>query len=174
MKDDPKDKLDADKANQREDEIHRAHEAKIALLAKAEGASEADRRTSNNSVFIGCKLPHGIVLQLTEVAKSDRGDLVHVFNGEPITLKGQNSSSVIGGYGITEVPEDFWNEWLRQNSKLKAVRSGLIFAQPKRKEAMAQAADSETLKTGTEALDPDKPAKGIIPVPKSELKDTRG
>ncbi len=56
---------------------------------------------SHETVVIGCKLPNGFYMQV--------GEVVH-------TIKGFNSSVVVGGHGITEdVPADLWAAWLKEN-----------------------------------------------------------
>lgn len=97
---------------------------------------------------IACKLPHG--LQIT-------------VNGVSVTLRGSNSPGAIGGYGFTNVKEDFWNAWLLTHRSYVPVQKGLIFAHPKAQAAKAKAEEQAGIKNGLEPLDPQKPIPGIKP-----------
>ena len=80
-----------------------------------------------------------------------------------VTLRGANSSKVIGGFGLTEVDADFWAAWLKQNPKHPALRSGAIFAYGKRDKATDHAIDHETIKVGLEESIPPSPAQAFGP-----------
>lgn len=100
-------------------------------------------------VSVGCKLPHGLHLDL----KSNDGPV-------RVTLKGANDARIVGGYGITEnVSAEFMQQWLKKNARHQAVVNGLIFLHADTKGAEATAkergADSRTA-TGLEAIDPIK------------------
>ena len=124
---------------------------------------------TRNIVVVGCKLPHGITIQLHEGSHGEDGKPVMVATGAAITLKGRNASNVIGGHGLTDVPADFWEAWTRQNATFAPLKAGLIFAEPRRDRAMDRAVDQESARTGSEAIDPDKPGKGIEKVPDKEI-----
>lgn len=130
--------------------------------------------SSSNIVMVGCKLPHGLHLQLYEdgIAEASK-EKIKIKSGAPVTLKGANSSSIVGGFGLTEVRADFWDAWIKANANFPAVKNGLIFAEARRDRAADRAIDQATAKTGVEAIDPNKPAKGIDPVPEKELKSAR-
>ena len=98
-------------------------------------------------VTVGCKLPNGITIQV---------------DGTKITLKGTNSSNVIGGYGLTEgVDKAFMDEWLKRNAGITMVQKKFVFIQKNEKDAKAQAKDNAENKTGMEPMNPDKPGKGL-------------
>lgn len=100
-------------------------------------------------VSVGCKLPHGLRMEL----KAKDGAITQAF-----TVVGANHARIIGGYGITEmVPADFVTEWLRRNAKHPAVVNGSIFvhADTKSAEAMAKERGNDIV-TGLEAIDPVK------------------
>lgn len=95
-------------------------------------------------VSVGCKLPHGLHLDLKQ-------------NGEPVrvTLVGANAARIVGGYGITEnVPAEFMTEWLKKNAKHKAVVNGLIFVHNDMKSAESMAKERRKNDSGLEAIDP--------------------
>lgn len=112
---------------------------------------ELDKANSTKMVVVGCKLPNGIILELgkrnTEGHKSVR-------------LRGSNTTRVIGGFGLTDVSEDFMTAWLKKNARLSFVKRGLIFIQGDQDRATAHALHHSELKTGLEPLTPkDMPKK---------------
>lgn len=97
-------------------------------------------------VSVGCKLPHGLILEL----KTNDGFARH-------TLKGANAARIVGGYGITEnVPADFMAQWLKKNARHAAVVNGSIFIHSDAKSAEAMAKERQDIATGLEAIDPVK------------------
>ncbi|MBS0986887.1 MULTISPECIES: hypothetical protein [Acetobacter] len=101
------------------------------------------------TVTVGCKLPGGLVLRLRDVTH---------------TLAGANTSSVIGGYGLTRLPADFWQAWAEAYAHYPLLRQGLIFAQSTAEKGAAQAREQAELRSGLEAVNPHTPAPGISPV----------
>ena len=102
-----------------------------------------------NTVIVGCKLPNGLILELDE---------------QRVVLNGSNSSSIIGGFGMTEVNKPLFDAWLAKHKDYEPVKQGLVFAQEKEVNAKAEAKDKTKLKNGLEGLDPAKPAEGIEPM----------
>lgn len=99
---------------------------------------ETTAPSSANTVTVGCKLPHGLVLEL---------------GGNEITVKGANSSAIVGGFGLTEgVPADFFDAWMAKNKDMALVKNELIFAQAKTSEAQAEAKDKAANKSGLEGM----------------------
>ena len=95
-----------------------------------------------NTVVIGCKLPNGFFMQV--------GDKVH-------TIKGFNSSNVIGGHGITEdVPAELWGAWLAENKDRDLVKNGFVCAHGDAKNTTAEAKEKAKTKSKTEPLEPPK------------------
>lgn len=116
-------------------------------LAAAAKRSEATAPVSGtDTVTVGCKLPHGLHLDIVQI-------------GEPVarhTVKGANSSALIGGFGITEgVPRAFWDRWMKQSKDLAMVKNGLVFAMESTASARDKAADGAAA-SGFERLDPNK------------------
>lgn len=108
------------------------------------------------TVTVGCKLPHGLHLDV---------------NDKRITLAGENSSAVIGGHGITEgVDKELFERWMSLNKDSAAVKNGLIFAHEKSSNTQAEAKEKVKNKTGFEGLDPKAPAPGIKPDDNMKLK----
>ena len=104
---------------------------------------------ASTTVTVGCKLPHGLHLDI---------------GGKRVTLKGTNASNVIGGHGITEnVDKAFFDKWMSQNKESAAVKNGLIFAHEAAQNTKAEAKEKKDNKNGFEGLDPAKPGPGIQP-----------
>ncbi|MBS1002169.1 hypothetical protein JK169_14395 [Acetobacter persici] len=101
-----------------------------------------------STVTIGCKLPNGLVLSLGEARHE---------------LAGTRASAVIGGYGLTPIPAEFWAAWSRTYAEYPLLKNGLIFAQTTLEKATGQAREQAALRTGTEPLNPATPAPGITP-----------
>lgn len=94
------------------------------------------------TVTVGCKLPNGLIIEVTD---------------KKVTLNGANSSELIGGHGLTEVDKDLWEAWYAVNKELTFVKNGFVFANGKEVDAKAQAKDRSKNKTGFEGLDPADP-----------------
>lgn len=128
--------------------------------------------SSEETVTVACKLPHGLIMQLqektTQVQPVMGGGLREVdvwvpSNArDPITLNGnahpQNmapKADIASGFALTyDVPKDFWDEWVSQNKTLPAVKNGLVFAQPNARRAKDEAKEKTDLRTGLERIDP--------------------
>jgi hypothetical protein len=102
------------------------------------------------NIVVGCKLPHGLHMEL---------------NGVRVTLNGGNSSEIVGTdgvkTGITVVDKDFFDQWAAIHKDAPYLKGGLIFANEKPANVKAEAADKEDLKTGFEGINPDAPAPGV-------------
>jgi hypothetical protein len=115
-------------------------------------------KTTSKTVSVGCKLPNGLVINFetfNDVSKT------WIKTGE-VELKGANSSSIVGGYGITDnVDAEAFAEWLKIHKDDETVKLGLIFAQPTPAGAEAAAKERADTKSGFEPIDPDKPGPRI-------------
>lgn len=98
------------------------------------------------NVLIGCKLPHGLQLQL-----ADKPDIV-VLNGQNQNGYSKDMYVPPVPYGETEVDADFWNAWKKENAGLDFVKNGLVFEAPVGKPAELAAKAKDTDKTGLEPL----------------------
>ena len=110
------------------------------------GQQSASQAGSTDTVTIGCKMPHGLILDLTEPGKP----------AAKFVVRGNNSARLIGGFGITEgVPREFWNAWLSKNKEMVFVKKGLIFAYGKSADVEAKATEKAAMPHGFEPmLDP--------------------
>jgi hypothetical protein len=97
-----------------------------------------------------------------------------VKKGEPIKLAGSvlhfgriPEYPMPGGYSLTQVPVDFWEEWCRQNADADVLANKIIFACDTPDKAADQAREQHRakIKSGFEPIDPKKPpAVGAIKV----------
>lgn len=124
-------------------------------------------------VTVACKLPHGLRLRVYDMEDFDepvmgggikrskravlRGDEV-VLNGYAVPHGEQRKCLVVGGFALTShVNQEFFEEWLKQNKDLPAVKSGLIFAHATQARVGDQAKEQRKMRNGLEPIDPDKP-----------------
>jgi hypothetical protein len=100
----------------------------------------------NKQVYVGCKLPNGLIAQV---------------GNTKVLFKGANSSRVVGGYGLTPVDKDFSDAWFKQHKNFHPVKAELIFVQGDVVSAEAQADEQSEVKSGLEGVDPAKPAANV-------------
>lgn len=130
-----------------------------------------------DTVTVACKMPNGLILRAFEMVERDepvmgggyktvkyasqRGEAVTI-NGPAAPFGAPPKVTTAGGYALTSnVDASFWDAWLAQNAELDAVRNGLIFAMPRQDSAGKEAENRAKIKSGLEALDPEKPMRGI-------------
>ena len=116
--------------------------------------------SSRNVIAVGCKLPHGMHLDIRQA-----GEAV-----QRVTLKGTNSltagaiirPATIGGFAITEnVPKEFFEAWLSKHKEHPAVRNNLIFAHTQVASVQDMAEERSEISNGLDPIDPKKPAPNI-------------
>lgn len=73
-------------------------------------------------LVIGCKLPHGYVL---EIGLSKGG--VPTKNYKSVVLNGTLNATANAKFGVVKVDEALWAAWLKQNRTLRYVVDGSIF-----------------------------------------------
>ncbi len=96
------------------------------------------------TVFVGCKLPNGIIL---EHPKND---------AKKVELNGLNKNLVIGAeHAVTEVEALFWDAWIKVNSAFDAVKSGAIFVASDARSLESVATENKKRKTGLEPMSKD-------------------
>ena len=123
----------------------------MATAAKPKAAKAATNvAVGSTSVTIGCKLPHGIILD-------------HPLDPDKkVELKGKNGSMIVGApYGTTEVDGEFWETWKTVHKDFPALRSGAIFEAANASELTAVAAELEGESTGFEPMAQN--AQGVKP-----------
>ena len=96
----------------------------------------------SGTIQVGCRLPHGIVLELPPVV-----------GGGTIALRGANRERIIGsGYGITEVDANKWAQFTTLNADFAPLKVGAIFDADDRPSLESVAAEVAKETTGFEAL----------------------
>jgi hypothetical protein len=137
--------------------------------------AETNALNSTKLIYVGCKLPHGLVLELLEEQTADERKLAEAgllssrMSRPPkvvrsFTVKGANSLAndfTVRGlaqptfpYAITPIPEEFWLAWLAKHQGSSMVTRGFIFAVPNERAAKSEAKEREPEKTGVEPLNP--------------------
>lgn len=146
----------------------------------------------SGTVYVGCRLPHGLLLQLTKAYEQKENVLgggvrtftIHRRVGEKIKLNGialgkgeRPRFTLANGAAITKVPADFWAQWLEQNADSDVVKNQLVFAQSSEDSTRANARELKKEKTGFEPINPsvdskgraiDPRMKGVKPVKKND------
>src|SRR5262249_20334231 len=79
-----------------------------------------------NTCVVGCKLPHGLNVDLVVVPANKKEK--RPAKTKRVRLKGANSSRVVGGYGITHgVDRELFARWLKDHADTPYVRDGSVF-----------------------------------------------
>lgn len=129
--------------------------------AKAPQAAEtnpvkAPKGAASDIVVVGCKLPNGLVLNLDRyvpIGPPEKGQIRReVSRVGPFTLRGwaherdkAPPADMVGGYALTPIPRDFWEEWLKRNEDSDLLRDGLIFAGESLARAKAEAQEKAAI-----------------------------
>lgn len=114
-----------------------------------------------DTVLIGCKHPNGLVLNLDRYQRTEAkgpGIGIRRIDGARFTLRGYSMPvdpvgmqsrmkslqragvAIEGGYALTPVPVDFWEEWWKENGQISPlVKDGIIL--PPHADAVRQAED---------------------------------
>lgn len=99
------------------------------------------------TVVIGCKLPHGLVLE---------------HNGVKVVLAGGNASPLVGGNtGYTIIDKDLWEAWEKDHKAFNPYANGAIFVAKNMESAQKIAENRSKLDTGLAPIEPD--ALGVTP-----------
>ncbi|MXV35965.1 MULTISPECIES: hypothetical protein [unclassified Saccharibacter] len=126
-------------------------------------------------ITVLCRLPSGVELELHDLdSLKERAN-----SAAPIGLASVPRQSVLlngakhdptyhpaegrllGRAGRTQVEEDFWNEWLKQNERNDLVTRKLVFAEASPTKADAALAELSKERTGLEGNDPDNLPKDV-------------
>jgi hypothetical protein len=124
------------------------------------------RAMSTKLVWVGTKLPHGLIMEITKPAEALTG---HVASprptGQRIALKGANAvrneyttrglSQLEYPFSVTAVPADFWEEWSKQEVARGFIKRGHIFVVNRERDAKSEARERLPEKTGLEPLNPE-------------------
>jgi hypothetical protein len=112
-----------------------------------------------NTVTVACKLPHGLILSVTDQSGMERK---HRLNGSRLPYGKDGAqiqrNDVSSGYGLTYgVDSDFFAKWLDENKGARFVKEGLIFAAAKSDSVRDETKDlTAHTRTGLEPIDIEK------------------
>lgn len=99
------------------------------------------------TVTVGCKLSNGLIIEVGEARA---------------VLRGTNSSTIIGGHGITEnVDKALFDAWIELHKDKEFVKKGFVFAHEKAANTAAEAKERADESTGMEPLDPEEKPVGV-------------
>ena len=97
-----------------------------------------------STVTVGCKLPHGLVLELANGSEI-------ALNGTNVNAKGRDFYVPPAEYGETEVDAALFEQWLKDHKDAPYVKNGFVFAAAKPADLKAKAKDGAK-KTGLEPM----------------------
>lgn len=123
-------------------------------------------------VLVGCKAPNGLILNLDSYEKipgAQNNAVRRILGKTVVTLKGwafevgkmADPTITSGGYRLTAVDADFWDEWFKRNAESSLIHDRIILPPPPR----AKAVDA-----GAQARDHDTVPKMFAPVKPSDVK----
>lgn len=116
-------------------------------------------------VTVGCRLPHGIVMELIEPGElrlpAPRGDFVEIKGANSLRIKGTNP--LMGQFAYTQVDKSLAVEWFKRNANHPAVKGGALVMHETASGAAAKGKERANERTGFEPLNPDAPPKGVEP-----------
>lgn len=115
--------------------------------------SNAAEKTEVLNVVVGCRLPHGLIIELAQKGKKDT---------EKLRLAGRKHSNLKNApYGVTAVPKDFMDEWLKRNKKFPALESGAILVAADEVSLEAMFREHEKRRIGFEQMPQEQKATGL-------------
>ena len=78
------------------------------------------------TVNIGCKLPHGLVIEIGLDPKTGRPTKDY----EAFVLQGTLKAPAGAKFGTTPIPKSVWEAWVKKNAKLRYVLDKSVFVVP--------------------------------------------
>jgi hypothetical protein len=147
----------------------------MAKRQKLQAAPE-NKAVTASAVWIGCRLPNGVILDVRELVETEYEGKVRKYYGdvkERRVLRGIGQFTLPnkerrwqpalslkltdGEASLTLIDKDFWEEALRQNQALQnLVKKGLVFVEATREAAIDKADEMAGTKTGFEQFEPSK------------------
>ena len=111
---------------------------------------------ASDVVYVGCKMPNGVVLNLTKYELLDKNSgMVRRIGDEleTVTLKGNAVKQgvpdlSVGGYVFTAVPRDFWEEWFLTHDDSSLLKDGYIMAPENTRKASEDKAKDHVAEPG--------------------------
>lgn len=133
-------------------DVNDAKPGETAKTAKAEpetkkAPQQPETGKGETTVIVLCSLPQGISFALP--------------NGETFTLKGKNAGLVYHGAGVNRLPKDIWQTIKTRYGSMQAFQNKAIVEETSEQRAKSLAQELIGVKTGFEAVDPEKPGKDL-------------
>lgn len=120
--------------------MHKGQKAKTAEPVQA-------TTVANDMVCVMLNRPQGIKFAI------NNGKTTVVINGNAVNLKGQPKGILpIGGYGMTMVPRDQWEEVKRLYGRIAFFKNGLILEAEDKASARDMSEDHAELRNGFEPV----------------------
>lgn len=145
--------------------------------AKPLGPVPTVQPPATDTVYVGCKMPNGLILQnfafeevreavpqgFRDVPMARRLPEAYRLNGVSLTheqrMTGDVGYAIVSGAAITPgVPREFWERWLEANKASELVKNHIVFAHREEASVRRMAKEYAAQKTGLEPLDPDPEA----------------
>ncbi|MDI2112101.1 hypothetical protein [Commensalibacter nepenthis] len=117
----------------------------------------------SDDILVACKLPHGIYLDVGKQRVRLNGVMQSGRIEAPFFMAPSNS------VGLTKVPRDFWEAWIKDYQEFEPVKKGLIFASDKKKRLLDEADEKSEVKSGLERIDPSKLPKTLEQVKAGQI-----
>ena len=152
-------------------------ESRVMGTSGADNDLRTTTTASSDTVIVGCKIPNGLILQLSHMERSSEpvmggghrdvklGRKVgpkYVIKGPAFQVGVMPRYLIAGGYALTSgIPKDFWEEWLEQNKEADYVKNDLVIAHQSMEDLERHCLDNEHLKTGLEPMDPTRLPRGL-------------
>jgi len=112
------------------------------VLINANGRDATKDNNSTAVCYVGCKLPHGLLCELSV------GSPEH----SHVKLRGGRTNKLLG-VGVTRAPRAFMERWMKINKDLVFVQNKQIWLADSEEAAMAGAIGMVGMLTGFEPLD---------------------
>ncbi|CAI3932158.1 hypothetical protein [Commensalibacter papalotli (ex Botero et al. 2024)] len=104
----------------------------------------------SDDVLVACKLPHGIYLDVGKQRVKLNGVM------QSGRLEAPFFTAPAKSVGLTKVPRDFWEAWIKDHQEFEPIKKGLIFASDKKKRLLDEADEKSEFKSGLERINPSK------------------
>ena len=133
--------------------------------------------SAGDKVWVACKLPNGFVLRAHVMVKTVEATLgghreIETARqvGQPFKINGSAQAvgfstphRIVHGYGMTQVPRDIWEAWLKANKESDIIVNCMANAFSNEQSAVAWAAENAGRRSGMEPLtEGDKRAKKLL------------
>jgi hypothetical protein len=138
-----------------------------------------DAGGSGDWVYVGCKIPNGVILQRFEwkeevvstptglqsmkLARPVPGSQFHLNSIGDLRHKPKDFVDRFGGQiapgfcSITRVPRDLWESWSEIMRDSDLLKNGMVFACKSHDDAVLEATSRADIRSGLEPIDPDRP-----------------